>query len=230
MRWLCLSDIHGDSSALAAVLATAERRGYSRILAAGDLCFPGDAPLETWRRLTSANATCVQGVSDRAIATLDAEALVAKDAHDLARLERLRGAQRELGDLILTKLAKLPRLLRIPLATRTATGDGTRELVLVHGSPADPTEPFTFDMTDADMLSLLGDEPGDIVICGGSHRFRSIRTVAGVRIPSTSVPSANPVGERLGESPRRCDLPRFFGSRPRGRAVRRPSPERRLMP
>ena len=71
MRLLCLSDIHGHADALAAVLATAERYGYSKILVAGDLCFPGPQPLETWRRLTQAGAVCVQGAGDRALATLD---------------------------------------------------------------------------------------------------------------------------------------------------------------
>ena len=56
MRLLCLSDIHGHAEALAAVLATAERRGYQKLLVAGDICFPGPQPLETWRRLTQAGA------------------------------------------------------------------------------------------------------------------------------------------------------------------------------
>src|SRR5271165_2199885 len=71
VRLLCISDIHGHADALAAVLATAERRGYEKLLVAGDLCFPGAKPLETWRRLTQAGAICVQGVGDRALAMLD---------------------------------------------------------------------------------------------------------------------------------------------------------------
>ena len=48
VRILCISDIHGNADALAAVLATAERRGYTHLLVAGDICFPGPKPLETW--------------------------------------------------------------------------------------------------------------------------------------------------------------------------------------
>ncbi len=62
MRLLCISDIHGHAEALGAVLAAAERRGYDKLLVAGDLCFPGPEPLATWRRLTHAGAVCVQGV------------------------------------------------------------------------------------------------------------------------------------------------------------------------
>jgi predicted phosphodiesterase len=193
MRWLCVSDIHGDASALAAVLATAERRGYSRILAAGDLCFPGDAPLETWRRLTQANATCVQGVSDRAIAMLDPQKLEARDEHERARLERLRQARAELGDIILAKLAKLPPMVRIPLPMTTGPLAGG-EMLLVHGSPVDPTEPFTHEMEDHDLLALVGDDPADVIVCGGSH-LPFVRDVGGVRIINVGS-----VGEALGSA------------------------------
>jgi hypothetical protein len=77
MRILCLSDIHGHLDALAAVLAAAERRAWTKLLVAGDIVFPGPEPLETWRRLVSAGAVMVQGVSDKAIVTLDPDDIVA---------------------------------------------------------------------------------------------------------------------------------------------------------
>ncbi|XXT22268.1 metallophosphoesterase family protein [Sorangium sp. So ce429] len=174
MRLLCVSDIHGHADALAAVLATAERRGYTQLLVAGDLCFPGPKPLETWRRLTQAKAVCVQGVSDRALATLDIHNVRPRSEHERARLDRLAQTRTELGELILARLARLAPTHRLPLE------DGG-ELVLVHGSPADPLEPITHDMTDEEVLSLLGDDPADVVICGGSH-VPFDRMVGGVRI------------------------------------------------
>jgi len=174
MRLLCISDIHGHAGALAAVMATAERRGYSRILVAGDLCFPGPSPLETWRRLTQANALCVQGAGDRALATLDVKQVRARSDHEKARLDRLSAVRIELGELVLARLGRLPVTIRIPM-------DDGGELLLVHGSPLDPLEPFTHDMTDAEIGALLGDDPADRVICGGSH-VPFDRTVAGVRV------------------------------------------------
>lgn len=174
MRWLCISDIHGDASALGAVLATAERHGYDKLLVAGDLCFPGPEPLEVWRRLTQARATCVQGVTDRAIATLDPSKLRPEHAQDQQRVDDLARVRRDLGDLILTRLLKLDTSVRLPLP------DGG-ELLLVHGSPADPTEPITHDMTDDEVGALLGDDPADIVVCGGSH-VPFDREVMGVRV------------------------------------------------
>src|SRR5262245_52540647 len=100
VRLLCISDIHGPADALAAVLATAERRGYTKILVAGDLCFPGPKPLETWRRLMQAGAVCVQGVGDRALSTLDLGRVHARSDHEKARLSRLAAVRSELGELI----------------------------------------------------------------------------------------------------------------------------------
>ena len=98
MRFLCLSDIHGHADALSAVLATAERTGYTRVLVAGDICFPGPAPLSTWRRLNQLQARCVQGVGDRAIATVDTSTFRPRDDFERARLRRLVDVRRELGD------------------------------------------------------------------------------------------------------------------------------------
>jgi predicted phosphodiesterase len=163
VRLLCISDVHGHEDALAAVLATAERRGYDRLLVAGDLCFPGPSPLETWRRLLRAEALCVQGLGDRALATLDLSTIRAPhDERERRRLERLLEVRRELGDLVLARLARLPATERLALP------DGG-ELVLVHGSPSDPTEPFTADLDDEEISALVGDDPADLVVCGGSH-------------------------------------------------------------
>ncbi len=174
VRLLCLSDIHGHADALAAALATAERRGYEKLLVAGDLCFPGPKPLETWRRLTQAGAICVQGVGDRALATLDPSTLRPRSEHERARLDRLADVRRELGDLILARLARLPPTVRMPL-------DDGGELLLVHGSPLDPTEPISHDMSDEEISALLGDDPADVVVCGGSH-VPFDRIVSGVRV------------------------------------------------
>ena len=162
MLLLCVSDIHGNLDALRAVLATAERRAFHKLLVAGDVVFPGPAPLETWRRLSAAGATMVQGVSDKALATLDPNGLRPRNEHERTMIERMKAVRAELGDLVLERIKRLPTHVRIPLE------DGG-ELLLVHGSPADPAEAITFDMTDDEVDALLGDDPADVVVCGMSH-------------------------------------------------------------
>jgi predicted phosphodiesterase len=162
MLLLCISDIHGNLDALQAILATAERRSFQKLLVAGDLVFPGPDPLETWRRLNLAGAVMVQGLTDKALATLDPKAMNATTEHEQKMLERMRATRDALGDLM------LERIRRLPTHARVALEDGG-EIVLVHGSPADPGEALTFDMTDEEINALLGDDPADVVVCGMSH-------------------------------------------------------------
>ncbi len=174
MRLLCVSDIHGRLDALAAVLATAERRSFNKLLVAGDVVFPGPHPLETWRRLTAAGAVLVQGVSDKALATLDPKDLDPSTDHEKRMVERMLAVRAELGDVILGRLKRLPTHFRMPLE------DGG-ELLLVHGSPVDPAEALSHDMSDDELDALLGDDPADVVVCGMSHTPFE-REVMGCRI------------------------------------------------
>jgi predicted phosphodiesterase len=191
MLYLCVSDIHGHLEALSAVLATAERRSFHKLLVAGDIVFPGPQPLETWRRLMAAGAVMVQGVSDKALATLDPDELSPRSEHERARLERMGQVQDELGELILERMKRLPTHVRIPLE------DG-REMVLVHGSPSDPAEPMTHDMSDEELDALIGDDPADVIVCGMSH-VPFDRTVVDVRIVNVgSIGEAPGVGSRAG--------------------------------
>jgi predicted phosphodiesterase len=186
MLLLCISDVHGNLDALRAILATAERRSFHRLLVAGDLVFPGPEPLETWRRLNAAGAMMVQGLTDRAVATLDPAALHPRSEHERERLDRMRATRDALGELILQRLRRLPTHQRLPLE------DGG-ELLLVHGSPIDPAEAITHDMSDAEINALLGDDPADVVVCGASH-VPFDRIVGGVRVVNVGSVGEAPAG------------------------------------
>ncbi len=164
MRFLCVSDIHGHADRLEAILAEVRLDGFDQLVSCGDHLFPGPQPLETWKLLVQHKALCVQGLGDKALATVRPGTLRAITPLEQERLARLTALHKELGELIVARLGKLPTLARLPLE------DGT-ELVVVHGSPADPTEPFTADMEDEELSALLGDDPADIVVCGGSHEL-----------------------------------------------------------
>jgi predicted phosphodiesterase len=195
MLLLCVSDIHGNLDALRAVLATAEKRSFHKLLVAGDIVFPGPEPLETWRRLSAAGAVMVQGVSDKALATLDPNALYPRSDHERKMLERMKAVRAELGDLVLERIKRLPTHVRVPLE------DGG-ELLLVHGSPVHPDEPLSFDMSDEEMDAFLGDDCGDVVVCGMSHTpfYRVIGDVHVVNVGS------------IGEAPDGLASPPTYGS------------------
>lgn len=186
MRFLCVSDIHGHARALDAVLEEAQALGFDQLVACGDLVFPGPEPLAVWKTLVKHRALCVQGMSDRALSQIDPTRLSATTEHERERIERFREVQNELGELIIARLGKLPPLARLPL-------ESGHTLLVVHGSPADPSEPFTLEMSDDEILALLGDEPGDVIVCGGSH-VPFDRNVADVRIVNVGSVGETPGG------------------------------------
>lgn len=181
-----LADVHGNLRALDAVLEELARRGIKDVYVAGDLLFGGDQPLETWKRLTAIKARCVRGLSDAALATLDPEKMAPASDEERARMKQFLDTRAAVGELVLKYLERLPDELRVPMI------DG-REIVIVHGSPADPTTEISHDLSDEEMLALVADDPADIVACGGSHvAFQ--RDVSGVRIVGLGSVGASPEG------------------------------------
>ncbi len=186
MRFLCISDIHGHGAALDAVLAEGKARGFDQLIVCGDICFPGPDPLKVWKTLVEHHALCVQGVGDRALSTIDPEKLTATDEAARRRVERMRAVHRELGQIIITRLGKLQPMAHLPL-------ESGHNMLIVHGSPADPTEPITPDMTEEELIASLDDEPGDIILCGASHEA-FMRDVGDVKIVSVGSVGEAPGG------------------------------------
>lgn len=176
-----LSDIHGNLEALEAVIDELERRGVERIYVAGDLFLGGPDPLGVWRLLQKASAVCIRGLSDTALARIDPSSLKAESAEAQQKLEDFRKTREALGELVLQQLRKLPERLRIPLI------DG-REILLVHGAPADPQQEISHDLEEDEVRALVGDEVADIIVCGASHMpFR-------IPLDETEVMSVGSVG------------------------------------
>ena len=186
MRFLCVSDIHGHADLLKALMREADAYGWDKLIACGDLCFPGPEPLAVWKILVDHRALCVQGLGDRALAQVDPSKLAAASPGEKARIDRLKQVHAELGELIIARLGKLPPMASLPL-------ESGHTMLVVHGSPADPSEPLTFDMSEDEIISLLGDEPADIVVCGGSH-VAFEREVADVRIVNVGSVGESPEG------------------------------------
>jgi predicted phosphodiesterase len=181
-----LSDIHGNLPALDAVLRELARRAITDIYVAGDLLFGGDEPHEVWLRLTQVNAHLTRGPSDLALATLETQSLAPTDAQQRARLALFEKTRAAIGELVIARLKRLPERLRLPLV------DGS-ELLMVHGSPVDPSTELGHDLDDDELLALLGDDPADIIVCGASH-LAFQRQLERVRIVSVGSVGQSPEG------------------------------------
>jgi predicted phosphodiesterase len=181
-----ISDIHGRLDALDAVLEELRRREVKRVYVAGDLLVGGPDPLGVWRRLTEIKAQCVRGVSDSALCSVDTSKLVPMNDNERQKLDAFLWTRKTLGELVLESLRRLPLSLRVPLI------DGS-EVVIVHGSPADPLQEISQDMSDDEVLALVADDPADVVVCGASHvPFQ--RTFDGVHVVNVGSVGAAPEG------------------------------------
>ncbi len=157
-----ISDIHGHLAPLTAVLEEFKARKVERIGVAGDLFFGGDTPFEVWSTLQETSALCIRGASDTALIKLSDSKLIPMNDDERNRFATFKRTREALGEIVLAHVRKMPEELRIPIL------DG-REILMVHGSPADPLSEMTVDMSDDEIRELLGGEHADIIVCGASH-------------------------------------------------------------
>lgn len=169
-----LSDIHGNLPALEAVLSELDERSVKHVVALGDHLLGGADPLGVWRRLQSVEARLTSGPSDLALAQLTPDELLPQNEHETEMAEEFSRTRSAIGDLVVEQLRRLPEQLRVPLMHGG-------ELVAVHGSPVNPLTECSHEMSDDEIMELLGDDPADLVVCGSSH-VPFERFVAGVQI------------------------------------------------
>lgn len=191
-----LSDIHGNLTALEAVLSELADRAVTDVLVAGDHLLGGREPLEVWRRLQQIGARCTRGASDAALATIDPDNLSPSTAQERIKAEHFAQARRALGDLVIERLKRMPTSLRVPLI------DGS-EVVMVHGCPADPYQGIGHDVDDTELMAMLSDDPADVVVCGATHVpfRRDLESVRVVNVGSVGDAPEGPVAHYTVLSP-----------------------------
>src|SRR5271165_2506147 len=163
MRFAAISDIHGNSAALRAVLDDIAALGIYRVVNLGDhLSGPLD-PRGTAEILMASGMTSIRGDQDRILAELDADGAASKKRWDYLQLERSH----------LDWLASLP-------SSRPFEGD----VFLCHGTPRDdaghwlerPTgegvpRPVRVEQVEED----AGRIDASLFLCGHTHLPRICR-------------------------------------------------------
>ncbi len=154
MRYLILSDMHGNSDALAAVLRRVRRKRFDAALVLGDLVGYGAAPnqvVDALRRLPWP-AYFVRGNHDKVVAGLENGA-----NFNTAALAAARWTAEHLTPSNLRFVRELPRGPRL-------TDDG---VAFCHGSPLDEDH-YVFSALDA--LEIFVHFPGpQVVFFGHTH-------------------------------------------------------------
>jgi predicted phosphodiesterase len=187
MKIAVLSDIHGNSIALQAVLTDIEKQGgVEEYLILGDLVALGHDPVKVMQLLGELpRASYIRGNTDRyVVSSVQPGPSLSEIQNDLPRLEqRLRmvssmswtaGAVAATG--YLSKLEELPLEMRLNLP------DGTR-LLAVHAAPGTDdglgVNPIT---PDPKLRELLAGVEADLILVGHTHapfdrRINGIRVV-----------------------------------------------------
>ena len=162
MRLAILSDIHGNVTALRAVLRSIERDGVDGVYCLGDMFAPYPGSLEIWDLLKARDVQCVLGNNEAAL--LAQHAGTHDYAADEVRFRPFLAIAEEVRPII-------HELRQIPAARTVAAGDAPR-VHLCHYSPDEVFRglhsTFEFDLDD---YVLQCREP--IIFTGHLHRFEA---------------------------------------------------------
>lgn len=169
MKIAIFSDVHGNTSALDAVLADIEQEGVDAYWVIGDLVALGPYPAEAARSLAALpHATFVRGNTDR---------YTVESAH--SRPEDLTGFKASFPWALaaVQEVSLVEWLGAVPLEARTTLPDGT-QVLLVHAAPGTDDGPgIAPDTTDAELIERLTDANADVIVVGHTHIPLSIDAV-----------------------------------------------------
>jgi predicted phosphodiesterase len=194
MRLALLSDIHGNTIALDAVLADVDRNGGADAYwFLGDLVAMGHDPIGVLERMTALPGVAfVRGNTDRYVVTGERPRPSLDDARaDPALVDRLAevAAQFAWSAGALSHNGWWEWLAGLPAEVRTTLPDGTRVLG-VHASPGIDEGPGINDDPDGVLATRLDGCDADVVFAGHTHRpvDRRVGPIRAVNLGSVSNP------------------------------------------
>jgi len=158
----CIGDVHGNLPALEAVLSHAQDHGALAIWNIGDFVGYGPFPDEVVQRLRDEGALSIRGNYDRkTLQVLEKQKKWLKTKSP-EKLLAFQWAYEHLSPQSREYLAALPEQIRLFMKGWN--------VLLVHGSPADPDEHLSPSTPESRFNDLNKVAQADLVICGHSHR------------------------------------------------------------
>ncbi|MEX2183254.1 MAG: metallophosphoesterase family protein [Chloroflexota bacterium] len=166
-RLAALSDIHGNATALEAVLKDIAKQKPDAVLIAGDLVLNGPEPglvVDVLRSLPAATTLIVGGNTDIAVADFDYAAAFPQmsDGVPDAVADAAEWAHDALG------VDRIDWLRRLPSERRWRTDDDTLVLVC-HASPGSQTAGFDQALDPNVTLERAARTDARVIVCGHTH-------------------------------------------------------------
>lgn len=164
MRIALLADLHGNLSALDAVLDDiAATGGADVLLALGDLAMLGPQPAEVVDRLREAGCLAIQGNTDAWYNQTLVDDFTGRDEREAGIIRYARWAKPLLGE------ERVRYLLDLPFSWQADLGGGER-LMAVHGSPRRIDEPIMPEVQPEVLDEILSGLPASVLAFGHTHR------------------------------------------------------------
>jgi predicted phosphodiesterase len=185
-----VSDIHGNLTALDAVVADIEDRGVERVLQGGDLALAGCQPAEVIDRVRELGWAGIVGNTDELLWRPEERAAQERNAPKLRDLLRLLFEDYAPATRELIGAERMEWLHRLPAVHRE---DG---MVLVHASPGDLWRAPLPDAEDGELLAAYQSCQAEKVVYGHIHR-PYVR-----RVGALTVANSGSVGSPFDADPR----------------------------
>lgn len=171
MRIAILSDVHGNLTALEAVLSDALAQRVDQMICLGDLAFKGPQPGECVSRIRELGIPCIHGNTDLFLLEVAGIAPSRPLPSGVSVPPELSPFFRWHVDRLSAE--DLAYLAALPFAHRMAA-DG-RSLLFVHASPQDAVAGIRPTMAPDEIRPLLMGEEADWIIAGHVHEPYAFR-------------------------------------------------------
>ena len=197
MKIAVISDIHGNLTALDAVLEDIDTQGCEKVFVLGDYAMAGPRPSETvnWfmKKLGDTNFKMIQGNTDLMIADYSDELYENVKSKAPIMAEALKEDAKLLNIIQKDFLESLPIQLQVEEEGVT--------FLLVHGSPRKNNEDILPETSLAEVEKMLENVDANVVLCGHTHLPCGFQTSK-----KQTVVNVGSVGRPFTPEPKSCYL------------------------
>jgi putative phosphoesterase len=190
MRVAVVSDVHGNLTALEAVIADIERRGVERVVHGGDLALGGCQPAEVIDRIRELGWPGIIGNTDQRLWRAEQRELQQRRAPKLSALVALLFDEWAPATRQLLGPERIAWLRQLPDEHRE------QDLALVHASPGDLWRAPAPDAEDSELAATYGSRDATVAVYGPIHR-PYVR-----KLPGLTVANSGSVGSPFDGDPR----------------------------
>lgn len=164
MKIAVISDIHGNTLALDAVLEDIKEENCDKVFCLGDIAMAGAEPdktIEKIKSLVGENFVVIQGNTDEMIAHFTEIPAITLSDDSMPMINALKSDMELLSDEQILFLKGLDKQREIEIFGK--------KILLVHGSPRKNNEDISANLPLEKVEEIIKNTDADIIFCGHTH-------------------------------------------------------------